>query len=278
MIINGTPWFDLYKYDPFPSELTEFETINPIRIEYDSEGKIHRGDEFVTQYRNFVFEMDDKDLNQQKIIAKRLFQKGLINRVVFSGKKSLHLRVSVKEESEPKSKEEYEFLRNIIKTDILKLKSDDPAVKDPSRLTRYPNGTRYARDEHGLYVFTIPGQHKIEAKQTLLYSNNEELTIVWGSKWEADKYRRWCVEEDLKKKSKSYTGSFNLEKFVENTKNENVRKLFNNNFAEGERNTGCMSAIGTLKKAGCPNELIENLIKRVSLGSEMERKNFLRRI
>jgi hypothetical protein len=278
MILNGTPWFDLYTYDYYPSELTEFETINPIRIEVGEDNKIHRGDDLVLHYRNFIFEMDSINLEEQKIIAKDLFDRKLINRVVFSGGKSLHLRVSVDEQSEPTNKEEYEFLRKIIKTEYLKLENDDPAVKDPSRLTRYPNGTRYARDAKGFYVYTIPGQHKIYKKQTLLYQNDIELSIDWRTRWDAEIYDRRIREEEFNKIAKTYTGEFNIERYCKYSKNENVRKLYENSFSEGERHNGTMSAIGSLKKIGCPKEIIADLIRKVRLGSEVERKNFLKNL
>jgi hypothetical protein len=280
MIKNGSPWFDFYTYDPYPGSFTEFETINPVRLERDEKGKIHRGDDFVLSYRNFIFEMDNESLENQKQKALQLFDKGYVNRIVFSGSKSYHMRVSVTESCEPKTKEEYEFLRNIIKKEWLELEGDDPAVKDPSRLTRYPNGTRYAKDEHGLYIFTIPGQHKIVCRQTLLVPpQNTEIEVDdWKQRWAEEKYRRFCEAEDLRAKAKKYAGTFNIDKFVIRTKNDNVRKLYYNNFGEGERNNGTMSAIGTLKKAGAPREVIENLVLRVDLGSEIERRNFLRRI
>jgi UDP-galactopyranose mutase len=55
--------------------------------------------------------------------------------------------------------------------------------------------------------------------------------------------------------------SFDLDSFYKHTKNDNVRVFLDGNAKEGTRTTTGVSAIATLKKVGCPSDLLIELTK-----------------
>ena len=72
---------------------TEFVTINKL-----VDGSKTAKDINVETYRNFVFEIDNEDIESQIERATRLFQNKIVNRVVHSGGKSMHCRISLVDE------------------------------------------------------------------------------------------------------------------------------------------------------------------------------------
>lgn len=110
-------------------EEAQFEVLNPVNGV--------RADDNCISMRNFVFECDETPLFEQKKIAEA--NKSKINRVVFSGNKSLHCRITIN--YEPQSKEEYKWIFTRLNNMIFSGKADK-ACGNPARLTRKPNGFR----------------------------------------------------------------------------------------------------------------------------------------
>ena len=152
---------DAYQTLSTNNEDDQFETINNCygfgKLDeiagVTEQHELTRKDDNVSSMRNFVFEGDELSLAEQKELIKE--NKDVINRVVFSGSKSLHCRITIN--FEPESKQEYKWIHNYLNNKYFNGTSDK-ACSNPSRLTRRPNGIR----DNG-------------AKQTLLFKSNTVL-------------------------------------------------------------------------------------------------------
>jgi hypothetical protein len=102
------------------------------------------------EYRHLVFELDNESLELQEARAHRLMEERIVNRVVFSGKKSLHCRISLQTPCADKETygEVWNYLNGLYFDSLA-----DPQCKNPSRLTRAPNGIR---DNGALQTATYP--------------------------------------------------------------------------------------------------------------------------
>lgn len=122
-------------YTQFPTDFPndEFETINPIKE------RMERKNENVVSMQNFLFEMDEMDMKEQAIMVKNLVKRGIVNRVVYSGGKSLHCRVTVEDKIE--NADEYRFIWKQLNIIYFNGKAD-PQCSNPARFTRKPEGFR----------------------------------------------------------------------------------------------------------------------------------------
>lgn len=136
---------DAFQNHSTNNETDQFETINNCFgfgkldevVGVKEPHELARKDDNVSSMRNFVFEGDQLSLQEQKELIKE--NKDVINRVVFSGSKSLHARITIN--YEPESKQEYKWIHNYLNNKYFKGTSDK-ACSNPSRLTRRPNGIR----------------------------------------------------------------------------------------------------------------------------------------
>jgi hypothetical protein len=180
----------------------ELETINPVDVTVklpdawkDGDGKWHRPknvqDDNVLSYAGMLFEMDGNTLEEQAKILKPLFWKGIIQRVVFSGNKSLHTKIVLADE--PGDKAEYVFAWRYIafkyfKDISLKDKSYAPlidrACSNPSRTTRVPYSVRKLDDGSG-------------AEQELLYFLDVKADIPWRAEYEKERERQEAESRQL---------------------------------------------------------------------------------
>lgn len=135
----------------------QFESLNPIDPEKakesveSGESKTGCKDSTVSSMRNFVFECDDVSLDWQKSIAMQ--KKGVINRAVCSGGKSIHCRVTI--DFEPKDIEEYKRIWHLLNEKLFDGNADK-ACANPSRKTRHPNGFRFDKETTQEVLFDIP--------------------------------------------------------------------------------------------------------------------------
>lgn len=131
--------------DSVPSENTPYEVLNPLKADITQ-----RSDENVSSMRNLLFEFDELSLDEQEELIEN--NKNHINRVVFSGNKSYHVRITLLEE--PESKEEYKFIWKKINDELFSGNAD-PQCKNPSRLTRCPGAFREGTDRlQSLYYYS----------------------------------------------------------------------------------------------------------------------------
>lgn len=95
-------------------------------------------------------------LRAQLFEAKRLFTEGIVARVVYSGGKSYHLLVRVR--NTPQSLEEYKWLHAYLAQTITNKLIFDATTADPARLTRAPITRERTFEYHGK---TLSGTQKL---------------------------------------------------------------------------------------------------------------------
>jgi hypothetical protein len=113
-------------------------------LEADETSKnIHRMEEqlIAKAHRDHKISLDAEYLYTERLRvqtaeAERLFNEGIVCRVVYSGAKSLHLLVRVQDS--PDTLEEYKWLHAYLALNVSKVLKFDPATSDPGRLTRSP--------------------------------------------------------------------------------------------------------------------------------------------
>lgn len=142
------------------TEDAEFFSINPLNPNTDFGNKSDKGrraDINVTTYRNFLFEMDSVPLKDQNKIMMEL---GCFSTIVYSGGKSLHGIISLEKpldllpynlESTTRYGKTWKMLSGYLDSQIVKMgyvrpagkdSFFDPACKNASRLSRFPNHYR----------------------------------------------------------------------------------------------------------------------------------------
>ena len=133
-----------YEYLKQDDGYCELKILNPIDQKKAEEAiksgelKTGCGDITVASRRNFVFQMDDVQLEKQKQISFKL-SKNVVNQAVFSGGKSIHNYITINRE--PESKEEYEFIWNKLNQKFFEGKADTQC-KNPARRCRLANALR----------------------------------------------------------------------------------------------------------------------------------------
>lgn len=138
---------------------SEFLCINPVQGE--------RKDKSVTTYRNFLIEMDNLELRDQLTLIKAI---GLpYSTLTFSGGKSFHYIISL--EDPLSSQELYAFTARWIHNVI---EHADPATRNPSRLTRFPNGLRRENGKTQKLIYA-KGRVKNDELMTWLESHQAKV-------------------------------------------------------------------------------------------------------
>ena len=150
----------------------EFNVLNNLLSDTPPEGyKIPRVMANTKKIR-FLYEWDNLSLDQQKVYTKQLIQKGVLQRAVFSGSKSIHHIIELWSTREPQNKEEYKFMHQFI-AKSLNLVGYDTQCTDSSRLTRCPNVFR---------------QDKGKVQELIFYSNENKFKCDnWYEYFLADK-------------------------------------------------------------------------------------------
>ncbi len=153
-ICEGTPFADRYAKNAATEDgsVPELETINPTNG--------GRKNEDVTSRRNFLVEVDnlcpgvdpsappaERAAQGERNIARHrkkyvdaMILDGIANRAVYSGNKSVHIRITLG--YEPQSTAEYEAAALAIYEKVREIYgvTCDSACKNPARLTRHPGG------------------------------------------------------------------------------------------------------------------------------------------
>lgn len=123
-------------------------------------------------------------------IGKSLFNEGKVCRIVYSGAKSYHFLIRVKDA--PKTLEEYKWLHGWLATNITDKLVFDPSTSDPARLTRSPLTIQRVSTMYGLLV---------EGEQKLICEDwSHVLDIKWREMYEQWKGRPLKFYEERKGK------------------------------------------------------------------------------
>jgi len=223
-----------------PDRHTEFVTVNRL-----IEGSRTAKDENVETYRNFIFEIDNEDINTQKERARLLFEKRIINRAVYSGNKSVHCRITLADE--PENKEEYKYAWSKLNEAYFEGKADK-SCSNPARLTRMPTAIR----SNGV-------------KQQRLHLSNEVLYFDWRAEYELGKKLDCYLPKTQTNNYNFGNGKTPVEILLKRNIPIEARKLLENNFMDGEKHKMMPRAIKFLKKCGYGLCELETLVKTTNI-------------
>lgn len=145
LLKNPSPEKELFCINPLdPSQDHDWEK-NPLKY---NRSKPRRADLNVTDYKNFLFEMDGPSLDEQYDIIQKCPLD--FTSIVYSGGKSYHCIISISDYLgwEPHKWESIQYYKQLWKNiaDVIDesagAKVIDPSCKNPSRLSRLPNVPR----------------------------------------------------------------------------------------------------------------------------------------
>jgi hypothetical protein len=131
---------------------------------------MNRIKENVYTMKNFLFEFDSIPLDTQKKLLKKNI--GIVSMAVFSGSKSIHFIIQVKDI--PDNDNEYRYLWNLMNEKYF-MKQADTQCNDYTRLSRSPNAVR----DNGVRQMLILNELKpIDLKWRPLYNRINELDLM----------------------------------------------------------------------------------------------------
>lgn len=183
-----------------PDPLGEFETVNEMKPGVKT---LENKNQNVQYMDTFLFEADETSksiymieenrlkhsglevraeklfterLNAQRAESASLFRQGIAARIVYSGGKSYHIIVRVKDE--PSTLDEYKWLHAQLANHLSRKLSFDPTTADPARLTRAPITFEREFEYHGQIV---------HGTQCLIDTN---WNNVYGYEWRP-LYQQW---------------------------------------------------------------------------------------
>src|SRR5574344_1697107 len=230
-----------------PDATTQFETLNPVNRAAEK-----RSDETAASKRNLVFEMDNMSLQEQVSLVKPYKDSNkLINRIVFSGHKSLHCRVCLKKE--PESIEHYKYIWHRINEEYFNFAADK-ASANLSRLTRCPNAIR------------IESNGAAGRVQKLLYKNDTVFfdAAVYAADWEKEKEERKQNEEKNRLLADMSKDSGRGKIPYDRLATDEARCILDDICEKGERNETLSKGIPNLLSAGYSEEEIIEHINTIS--------------
>ena len=240
----------------FPTDKPEdqFEVLNPVDT--------YKRDDCVISRRNFIFEMDDTPLEEQKKYLKDLIAKKVVNRFVFSGNKSIHMRITVNRDVN--DTQEYKYIWKKLNAEYFDGKADK-ACANPARLTRKLNGIRVDYDENN--------QKKIGRKQIGQNIGNFTIEILPIK----EEYKGWKRNKDIvnelihlmdNRKPRKYD---TLEETVEHWKDSDVKTAVLDCIAGNGTYYQGIQALSAAKFAGFT---YEEVCKEIKFGSWNFREDF----
>lgn len=115
-------------------------------------------------------------LNLQQKEADRLYKEGIVRRVVYSGAKSIHLLVRVKDM--PDNLEQYKWLHSYLASTLSDILNFDMSTADPARLTRAPITSERFTEFFGV---------RVHGTQMLQHENEQ---AIYDVNWRP-LYRQW---------------------------------------------------------------------------------------
>jgi hypothetical protein len=241
-----------------------FETVNPIddTVElpepyYDRKLEKHMApknvyDKNVLSRRRFLYEIDGMALDDQKSLLEPLLKARVIQRVVYSGNKSLHC--VIEEEDEPDASENdlmykwvwrymaFKYFKDYRFKDLsLPMKIDngfqevvDNRCGHPSRTTRAPYAVR--KDE---------GTGGKSVEQKLLYFENVRAVSLWRNVWD-NAYRQMRAREEAYRRRAQREAYRNRDQ-GKKVPNEAARRFMGGDSSDGWKHANLGSAVASLK-------------------------------
>lgn len=232
----------------------QFEVLNPVTT--------YKRDDCVNSRRNFIFEMDDTPLEEQKKYLKDLIDKKIVNRWVFSGNKSIHMRITVNRDVN--DTQEYKYIWKKLNAEYFDGKADR-ACANPARLTRRLNGIRVDYNEHN--------QKKVGKKQIGQNIGNFTIEILPIK----EEYKGWKRNKEIvnelihlmdNRKPRKYD---TLEETVEHWKDSDVKTAVLDCIAGNGTYYQGIQALSAAKFAGFT---YDEVCKEIKFGSWNFREDF----
>ncbi|MDR1338091.1 MAG: hypothetical protein LBJ73_03630 [Rickettsiales bacterium] len=244
-----------------------FETVNPLvatppaRRAKDGAPRLVREN---FRLCNFLIESDTMPLHEQSKLADRLVSLGVINRVVFSGNKSLHMIITVRDE--PDTIDEYKWLFFHLMTKFglaertwipekAKYKYTgcvDLSLCNPNRSTRRPDCFRTI--ERAAPDGTVV---KSQIKQELRYESDNIFDIDWRPIYNHEMQQARIQQEyNISNSQISWMkGNRNIDGFMTNYAAKNLISL---SFEKGSGHSTGIILIGAAKTAEFSNAEIDS--------------------
>ena len=256
-----------------------FETINPINDKiqlpgphYDQkQGKwvVPKNvfDKNVLSRKRFLYEIDGMTLENQKELLEPLLKNRVIQRVVYSGNKSLHCVIEVEDEPDASENDEmYKWLwramawkyfkdgrfRDVslpMKIDNTFLEVVDNRCGHPSRTTRSPFAIR--KDE---------GTGFRPVEQKLLYFEDVRLDSGWRKVYRQMKAREEAERERMRRYAHRNAWQ-NRGQGKKVPKSEAARRFLAGDMSDGWKHSSMGSAIASLKACGYSRDEVAGIFQ-----------------
>lgn len=265
------------------TEAYQFECLNPLKttsfakeMEIDEKKATKeqikkrlrtRKDANVSSMRNFIFECDNSTLKEQVERASFLKEKKVLNRIVFSGNKSLHCRITINED--PENIEHYKWLWGKL-NDKFFAGIADRACANPSRLTRKPNGVRIKNGKKIL--------------QKLLFEDNTIVfdSTIFDQSWEIEKTERKLHElyREKHKVDREPKNSLIIDELASMPEVSQEKEQWQRAWALAQ-NDGTLSyqeAASAVSYLGCLGYTADDIIQQIEFGKWNFKKEYIEKI
>lgn len=265
------------------TEAYQFECLNPLKttsfakeMEIDEKKATKeqikkrlrtRKDANVSSMRNFIFECDNSTLKEQVERASFLKEKKILNRIVFSGNKSLHCRITINED--PENIEHYKWLWGKL-NDKFFAGTADRACANPARLTRKPNGIRIKNGKKIL--------------QKLLFENNTIVfdSTIFDQSWEIEKTERKLHElyREKHKVDREPKNSLIIDELASMPESSQEKEQWQRAWALAQ-NDGTLSyqeAASAVSYLGCLGYTADDIIQQIEFGKWNFKKEYIEKI
>lgn len=285
--LSNAVYKDEFSSGIFPTAKTkdyQFECLNPLKTtsfakemgisekeatkEQLKENLKTRKDLNVASMRNFIFECDETSLKEQlKRISFLAKNKHIVNRVVFSGNKSFHCRITINKDPEDIS--HYKWLWNKLNNKYF-AGTADRACSNPSRLTRKPNGVRIKNGK------TIV--------QRLVFEDSSNILDVscFDIEWENEKSRRRWLE--LTKETHQYQrepkNALIINELESMSESSQEKEQWQRAWALAQ-NDGSLSyqeAASAVSYLGCLGYTADDIIQQIEFGKWNFKKEYIEKI
>jgi len=265
------------------TEAYQFECLNPLKItSFAEEMEIDekkatkeqlikrlrtRKDINVSSMRNFIFECDNSTLKEQIERASFLKNKKILNRIVFSGNKSLHCRITINED--PENIEHYKWLWGKL-NDKFFAGVADKACANPSRLTRKPNGVR------------IKGGKTV--LQKLLFEDDSIVfdSTIFDQGWEIEKAERKLHDlyRERHKVDRDPKNSLIIDELASMPESSQEKEQWQRAWALAQ-NDGTLSyqeAASAVSYLGCLGFTADEIVQQIEFGKWNFKKEYIEKI
>lgn len=263
-----------YGYDPNG----EYEVLNMLYDIEVPEGYVSPRVQTNCHMNRFLYEFDDKSIEEQVDIMNRLIKEKRLFRAVYSGSKSIHLIICV--EDEPEDIDEYKFLWKFMNEEF-KLNGADNRCSDNSRLTRRPNIMRELPNEkvqgnenilkaYELFKIKIDiGEKNTKVEQKLLAYPKDIISYNWRQNYKSYMKQKQIEDIAREKKLKDYMKKYGKKNIDPNKFLERYSEKHGIVFMDGFKHVAASSLASAYFKAGFTDvDFIKDWVKKECMDTD----------